>query len=231
MTATTATSPAKIGWLAALSPRFLGAPSVIVLIAANLLPLYGVLYGGWDLFSLMLLYWMETGIIGFFAIIQMALQARWHALFLVPFFIVHFGGFMYGHFLFLSAFFGGGFRVSGISGVLWDHVTRHGLWLALIALFISHLVSFIVNVLRPMWHLTPGHSGIEHRQPLTDAQQVMMAPYGRIVVMHVTIIFGAMLSVMFNTKTAAYVLLIALKIVVDVAAHVRRNFSPAPTAV
>jgi len=44
--------------------------------------------------------------------------------------------------------------------------------------------------------------------------------------MHMTIIFGAMLIEIFRTKTAAFVLLIALKITVDIAAHVRKNFAP-----
>ena len=36
--------------------------------------------------------------------------ARWGAIFLVPFFCVHFGGFMLGHFLFLWQMFGGGWN-------------------------------------------------------------------------------------------------------------------------
>jgi hypothetical protein len=47
-------SNAKIGWLTALSPQYLRAPSVIVLVAANLFPLYGVLYLGY-LYTLMVL--------------------------------------------------------------------------------------------------------------------------------------------------------------------------------
>src|SRR5688572_2147822 len=103
----TTAAPARIGWLHALQPRFLRAPSVIVLILANLVPLAGVIFWGWDLLDLMILYWMETGIIGFYAIIQMAIASRWGALFTVPFFVVHFGGFMAGHLFFLLMMFGG----------------------------------------------------------------------------------------------------------------------------
>ena len=99
--------PRKIGWLEAWRSGYLRYPSVIILIVANLVPLYGVLFWNWDLFTLMLAYWMETAAIGFWNIAHMALLARWAALFLVPFFIVHFGGFMLGHFLFLWQMFGG----------------------------------------------------------------------------------------------------------------------------
>ena len=96
---------AKIGWLQALSGRYWRAPTVIALVAANLIPLYGVVHWGWDLFVLMTAYWMETGIIGFFTAVRMAIVGRWVAVVMVPFFCIHFGGFMAGHFFFLWALF------------------------------------------------------------------------------------------------------------------------------
>ncbi len=136
----------KIGWLEALSPRYLSTPSALALIAANLLPLAGVLLWGWDLYGLMLLYWMETGIIGLFGILQIALTARWAALFMVPFFIVHFGGFMMGHLLFLTALFGGTRNdIGAIPEVVTGALSETGLWLALGGLFLSHAFSFVVN--------------------------------------------------------------------------------------
>jgi hypothetical protein len=220
------TTPAKIGWIAALSPPYWATPSVVVLIAANLLPLVGVLYWGWDLYALMVLYWLETAIIGIFAMIQMTMAGPLTAIFLVPFFVVHFGAFMVAHFFFLTVLFGGGTTLSHWSRIphmIWDLLAQHGLWIALIALFASHAVSFVLNIVQPAWWTR--RAGIEPSPPSSEPQQVMSAAYGRIVVMHVTIIFGAMLMSMFNTKTVAFVLLIAMKIAADVAAHVRKNFS------
>jgi Family of unknown function (DUF6498) len=208
----------KIGWRDTLRPRFLKAPSVVVLILANLVPLAGVLFWGWDLLSLMLLYWMETGIIGVFAIIHMAIVARWWALYLVPFFIIHFGGFMAGHLFFLLALFGSGQVANDLEllpEILRAEVTQRGLWPAFAALCVSHGVSFVLNVLRkPKRESEPEHP-----------QRVMVAPYGRVVLMHLTIIFGAMIAQAFGSKTWAFALLVVLKIMVDVAAHVRKNFS------
>jgi hypothetical protein len=212
----------KVGWLEAWRGGYLRYPSVIVLIAANLVPLFGVLFWGWDLFVLMMAYWAETGVIGFWAILHMALVARWRAIFYVPFFIIHFGGFMLGHFLFLFVMFGDphAFKPNNLEEApqfVLNMLTRHGLWIALIALFVSHGLSFFFNVLRPLWR--------GEAEPTTEGN-VMGSVYGRVVVMHITILIGAALAAWFKTKTAAFVLLIALKIFVDVSAHIRKNFKP-----
>jgi hypothetical protein len=218
--------PTKIDWLAALNPRYWATPSVAILIAANLLPLVGVLFWGWDLYALMLLYWLETAIVGLFAMVQMAMLAPLLSVFVVPFFLLHFGAFMAVHLIFLVALFGGGMpnRLSQMPDLVWGVLTKHGLWIAIIALFVSHAVSFILNTVRPDWWTR--QAGIEVAAPPSKPQQVMEAAYGRVVVMHLTIIFGALLIAVFDTKTAAFVLLIGLKIAVDVAAHVRKNFQP-----
>jgi Family of unknown function (DUF6498) len=215
---------AKIGWLSTLRPRFLKAPSVVVLILANLVPLTGVLFWGWDLLTLMLLYWMETGIIGVFAIIHMAIVARWWALYLVPFFVIHFGGFMFGHLFFLLALFGSG-QVTNDLGLLLEtlraEITQRGLWLPFAALCISHGVSFVLNVLRKAKPVLSRY-GVAREEE--SPQRIMVAPYGRVVLMHLTIIFGAIIAQAFGSKVWAFALLVVLKITVDVAAHVRKNF-------
>jgi hypothetical protein len=168
----------------------------------------------------MMAYWMETAVIGFWTILQVALIARWQALMLVPFFIVHFGGFMFGHLLALVVAFGSGRPEDLEDPLAFAHemLIGHGLWVALAALFVSHGVSFVFNFLIPWWRGT-------WEQP-KNPQDAMMSPYGRVIVMHLTVLFGAALAHFFQTKVAAFVLLIALKIFVDVSAHVRKNFKP-----
>jgi hypothetical protein len=234
-----ASRPGKIGWRQAWSGRYLSAPSVLILIAANLIPLYGVLHWGWDLYLLMTVYWMETGIIGLWTIPRMAITGKWVALVLVPFFVVHFGGFMAGHFVFLWALFAGGWadRVAGVGDFFRVIVFGAGLWIAFLALFVSHGASFYLNVLRPLLREDSDDAAARAGRPanpapaqIADPRKVMMAPYGRIVVMHVTILGGAFLIQIFQTRVAAFVLLIALKVAFDIAAHVRKNFAPlAPT--
>src|SRR5476651_2160208 len=95
--------------------RALLHPSTLLLLAANSIPIFGVLYWGWDVFVLLMLYWMETAIIGFWMIARIALlppsalgtmevngrQRVASALFISCFFIVHAGMFMGIHMVFL----------------------------------------------------------------------------------------------------------------------------------
>ncbi len=45
--------------------------SIISLIIANIYPLLGVIFWGWDISNLLMIYWIETLIVGFFTIIKM----------------------------------------------------------------------------------------------------------------------------------------------------------------
>jgi hypothetical protein len=62
----TTAAAALPGWTPALVFRNLFA------LAGNLFQVYGVLYWGWDMFQILMLYWMETGIIGFWALLRLA---------------------------------------------------------------------------------------------------------------------------------------------------------------
>ena len=188
----------------------LQAISTRVLVLANLVPLLGVLLYDWSIGDIMLLFWAESAIIGFFNLLKMWVVGRWSILFLGPFFLGHFGGFMVGHLLFIYALFlsGSDSIDPTVSQVFADFI---GLWPALLGLALSHAVSFRQNFL-----------GRQEYRNITVNQQ-MSAPYKRIIIMHVTIIFGGFLSMAFETPLLALVLLIVLKIVVDVKAHVNEH--------
>ena len=85
--------------------------SILALIAANLAPLFGVLFFGWDAAAIVLLYWIENLIIGAYNVLMMILvkvksqSEQFKKLFIIPFFCVHFGGFCAVHGFFLLAFF------------------------------------------------------------------------------------------------------------------------------
>ena len=263
-------------WMPAFSLPHLGDPSTLILLAANLIPLLGVLFWGWDLFILMMLYWLETAIIGFWHILRMAILLRWLSILLVPFFVVHFGMFMGVHFVFLRAFFGKAWsgQIHGASDFIRVILVPTGLWIPALALFISHGFSFYMNFLRdyvqvqaaaPETPSAPGGSTFQSgsvrittsgpepawvkglkvalgdpaarkagqlpnspRLPNTS-QDLMAAPYKRVMVMHFTIILGGMLSMILHDTRAAFFLLVALKTSVDLGAHIRKNFKTVPT--
>src|SRR5437870_10558218 len=79
------------------------SPSAVVLVAANLVPLAGVLFFGWTVFATLLLFWLENVVVGGFNIARMLSAqpqspAMWAAkLFLIPFFVFHYGMFVTVH--------------------------------------------------------------------------------------------------------------------------------------
>ena len=192
-------------------PRTLPA-SVWVLVASNLVPLAGVLLLGWDLGLVLLLYWAESAVILAFSLAKVALTAGLAALFLVPFFVVHAGMFMAGHLVFLLVLFVDR-PAAGWESWLQD------LGLGVLAFALSHGYSFWANFRRR--HETYG-----------KPQDVMTGFYGRIVVMHLTILFGGWIVLLLDEPAGALVLLVALKTGADAWAHLRerRRHAPAPAA-
>ena len=67
-----------------------------------------------DLGKVMVLYWAESAVIGFFNICKIIVIGRWFALLAAPFFAGHFGGFMVIHFLFIFFFIAGGVLICPI---------------------------------------------------------------------------------------------------------------------
>ena len=190
------------------------------LIAANLAPVLGVLLFDWNVFLVLVLFWVENVIIGLLNLLKMALASGPGSLwpmkfFLIPFFTVHYGGFAAGHGVFVFGFFmEGQGDVPGLEDFLpWflELMAEHQLFFAVGALLISHLVSFVVN------YLLRG----EYRQ--TSESQLMMAPYGRVAVLHITIIAGGFAVMALGQPIWALLILIALKIGIDLKAHSRSH--------
>ena len=86
---------------------------LMALTAANVLPLFGALFWGWEAFNIVLLYWAENLAVGFYNILKIAFAKVSHPaehlgkLFLIPFFTVHYGGFTAVHGVFVLAMFVG----------------------------------------------------------------------------------------------------------------------------
>ena len=272
--------------------------SAIALLIANAIPLIGVLFFGWSLLTILVLFWIENGIVGFWNVPKIllarqslvesmpgmlraagfneaenrvaaealeerlrqaqaqitietsgttrqvdatALLGRFgtigHAL-LAAFFLVHYGMFWFVHGIFVFAmptFFGArseciggtpalpsglpldpglpslGLCSSPFGEVVWPNVT-----IAAVALFLSHGASFLLNYVGKREYLT------------TSPARQMAAPYGRVVVLHLTILFGAFAIAFIGAPVAALVILIALKTALDLRLHLRERQRGAP---
>ena len=204
--------------------------SAYVLLATNAIPLVGVVLHNWTVFQVLLLYWSENVVVGGFNVLRMlAAQPKseitWAGkLFLIPFFIVHYGMFTFVHGMFVLALFGGATRLGGLSPhTLLDAVRGAGLTVPVAALVASHGFSFFHNYL----------AGGEYSRVLLP--QLMFQPYGRIVVLHLTVLLGGFLVTALGSPVAAIVLLVGLKTAIDLGAHLKervklggRNSRPGP---
>lgn len=188
--------------------------SVSLLIIANILPLIAVLFFDWNLFQILFLYWLESGVIGFYNILKLIKVSDVDAprLFIVPFFIVHYGGFMSGHLWFLLIFFAPDLTYSSFFPPLEIIMPLiYTVKFSAIVLVISHGISFYFNFIR------------NHEYERTNMKKQMMEPYKRILIMHLTIIIGAWLILVLKEAVFFLVLLIVIKTITDLKFHLKEH--------
>lgn len=186
--------------------------SSLALIAANCVPLIGVLFFGWDLFSVLYVYWAESAVIGVFNILKM-IRCNWVAsLFYAPFFTIHYGGFMAGHLLFLINLFHPEAVNGGMRHTILSFLSTNKFLVPMISLTLSHGVSFFQNYI----------GNKEYQR--THVSELMFAPYKRIVIMHLAILFGGIFVFAASSlRIIPLVLLIIGKTVLDLRAHRRHH--------
>ena len=216
--------------------RLLNQSSGVVLILANLVPLAGVILLRWSIFSVVFLFWFENVIVGVINILKMltvaalgegplrGIEPRWigrvlclfGGLFMTGFFTIHYGMFCFGHGAFVMLLVGGvkGDPFQGLADSLRNLLTGEYLWAAL-ALLVSHGYSFVVNFL------------VRKEFSRLSMDKLMMAPYGRVVVLHIAILLGAFLAAFLKSAYGVLIVLVVLKIVLDVRLHLKERESGA----
>ena len=144
---------------------------------------------------------------------------------MIPFFIVHYGGFTGVHGFFVLAIFSKGEQgPQMMSGESWPcvfvfvqmlfNVVRHimltippSVRLVVLLLFVSHGISFVYNYL------------IKGEYAHARLNKLMGQPYARIVVMHITILGGGFGLMILGSPVALLLVLVVLKTIVDVKMH------------
>jgi hypothetical protein len=215
--------------------------AVAALVVANAIPLFGVLFLGWNVWTILTIYWLENGVVGVFNVLKMARAEGTLPVgtgvaatvngrpivgsgkrVLIPFFVVHYGVFWVVHGIFIltlpmfMAFGGGGFFDEGApseggAGIASD---PGGVALVLLGLFISHGISYRFNYIGRGEYLR------------TSVVKQMGAPYGRLVVLHLTIIVGGMAIAFTGAPAAAVLLLVVLKTALDLGLHLAEHREP-----
>lgn len=187
--------------------------AVAALIIFNSVPLFGAIFWKWDPSSILILFWLENVVIGFYTLLEITYAKgvpqnpiysnigggvkEWRnttAYFF--FFLLHYGIFTFGHGVFVFSFFGT------------SSLDPENFVIPILGLFASHGVSYWSNFIQKRGYLTAS----------PDTQ--MFAPYKRVIVMHLTVLFGGVFAKaggLFAIPTL--VLLVVLKIIVDVFSH------------
>lgn len=186
---------------------------IVLLIALNAIPIYGVFQWGWKSFDLMFLYWLENLIIGMFMVFRIIARRYNHPvelvmpLFMAPFFTLHYGMFCFGHGTFVVSLFGKGLT-GNLAGMDIPEVilplieARHLFW-PVLGLFIYQLMDWIRDT-------TERGFGSDSIKDLTTA------PYRRIMILHITIIASGFAMTALNEPLMGLLLLIAFKTAFDI---------------
>jgi hypothetical protein len=187
----------------------------------------GVATHHWTVFIVLLLYWSENVVVGVFNVLRMASAdpqetILWAGkLFIIPFFMVHYGMFTFVHGMFILALFGGpqANTAHAMSAAGLVHAVRGaGIGYAILFLFLSHGFSFFHNYIG---------SG-EYRR--VNLMQLMAQPYGRIVVLHLTTLLGGFAASAAGQPLYALVVLVFLKTGLDLRAHLAERAKLAESA-
>ena len=227
--------------------------STLALVVANLLPLYGVVAGGWSTFEVVALYWFENVVIGGFNVLRMLVsapdlqalltrqaaqrraaglepampssQALGVAMHLAKLFFVPFFVVHYGLFTFVH----GVFVVALLGGPPLGGLSLP--WSQAReggngeALLWAALAMVVSHGVSFVGHYLIGG---EYRR--STLPQLMFSPYGRVVVLHVAILGGGIATAMLGNPLVLLALLVVGKTGLDLALHWRRHRAPAGQA-
>ena len=199
-------------------------PSALFLIAANLMPLYGVLFQDWSVFDIMILFWFENVVLGVMNVLKMltvlVLRRDLGAIFMIPFFIFHYGIFTSVHGAFIFIMFGSGLsgQPEALEHAVLELLTPENLLFPFLGLCVSHFFSLIFNFI------------LRGEYKAAASSQLIGQPYSRVVILHITILIGGGLALLFKSHIIALLLLIIMKIGIDLTAHLRerKKFSEMP---
>jgi len=193
-------------------------------VGAAVIVAYGVLVLDWSVFVVVALFWFENVVIGVLNVAKMLISgARIGGLGLIAalalgvFFTVHYGMFTAGHGVFVVALFGKselGGSASGLFAPLGQMLgylltDREG-WIAAGSIALLQTAAFF------RWWIAT-------REQPALLPHLMFEPYGRIVVLHITVIVSGILVGMLRQPVFGALLLVALKLAFDIASVSKSN--------
>ena len=186
----------------------------LALVLSNLVPVAGVIFLGWDVGQIVVLYWFENIIIGVFTLPRI-LSAKGGeqgggvngngALGSGCFFVLHYGLFCVGHGVFTLVLLG---KISPVDVGAADSGGGTGFVWALLVLVLLHAIAFVRDwVMAGRWRTA------------TPTRE-MFRPYGRIMVLHTTVLLGVWGMSQLSAPTWTILVLCVTKGVMELAMEV-----------
>ena len=203
-------------------------PSALVLIAANLVPVGGVLFRSWSPERVVLLSWIESALMGLFTVAKLlahgalasptpgrarSRMARMAgAIFLSGLFVWVYGGWclVHGAFVLVVCRIPVRHEIRGPMDAVLGQIHGEQAYAAL-ALFVSHGVSLLWNFL------------IRREYELVTAQEIICAPIGRIFILQFAILLGMMFVFALGSSMVVLLVLIAGKTLLDLYLHLKER--------
>lgn len=179
--------------------------TLLAILAGNLIPIAGVLWFGWNAAQVLLLYWIETFIVGVvtYQRIRTAQGGTGHvnrdshpAGRPEGFFVMHYGIFwlVHGVFVVIMLFM---FGDVGGPGAVWRATFGNGgFWLAAAGMALTHAVVFWREWVRPRAWMT------------ADPEMELFRPYGRVFALHIVVVAGFWLLLKFGGGAVGLIILL-----------------------
>ncbi len=198
-------------------------PVAWLILAVDLFPIYAVLVFGWGAAPLVFLYWLENLVIGAVTLARMMATAMQEhpvgliaMLFVGPFFVFHYGMFCFVHGVFVHVF--ATMNTGGSPDFLGPiRLIQSALNSA------PHMTLFIMAIIALQAFLFVRDFLMRGQYRETTIQEEMMAPYGRIIVLHFGLFVGMAAMIALGQPMLGILALILLRAVWGIFLTMRRR--------
>ena len=177
--------------------------SAVMLVVANIFPVIDMLWKGDPVGSILVIYWMQMMIIGFWTCVKLVVIARLRALLLVLMFVL-----MYLSIVNIFGIIAGTMLDDQMQGTAWhQNFSLWNYWVPALLFFATHGLSFWENFV----------GSREYEKIKWDTQ--MGKPILRAMPMWIAALVGGIIGGFFNTAAVAVVFVLPVKLALDLLGH------------
>jgi hypothetical protein len=177
--------------------------TAVLLIVANVVPIVALVRTGEPVGAILIIYWMQLVIIGFWNVIKLIVVTRLRALVFVPMFVI-----TYMAIISVFGFIAGGLLDDQMQGTVWQkNFSPWNYWVPAMMFFVTHGLSFFRNFIgRREYHNT-------------DWEKQISQPFLRAFPMWAAAFVGGIFGSFFTHAAFAAAFVVPVKIALDLLGH------------